>query len=146
MKYVLLISHGTIAPAMHETAAAFFLGQRDDLLHVNLAEGMGLEEYTENVKKVLSVVGPKDGLIVIADLMGGSPLTYATYAINEMGLLKHTTFLTGMNLPLVIDVVTRKDDVHHEYIEDEMVCEIRDSLGPFFLPKAEAVSSSEEEI
>ena len=94
MKYVLLSSHGTIAPAMHETAAAFFLGQRDDLLHVNLAEGMGLEEYTENVKKVLSVVGPKDGLIVIADLMGGSPLTYASYAINEMGLLKHTTFLT----------------------------------------------------
>jgi PTS system N-acetylgalactosamine-specific IIA component len=146
VKYVLLVSHGTIAPAMHETANAFFLGEREDLLHANVAEGMGLEEYTENVKKVLSVVGPKDGLIVIADLLGGSPLTYASYAINEMGLLKHTTFLTGMNLPLVIDVLTRKDDVNHEFIGDEMVCEIRDSIGPFFLPKAEAVTSSEEDI
>ena len=144
MKYVLLVSHGTLAPAMHETAAAFFLGQREDLLHANVEEGMDPAEYTENVKKVLRVVGPKDGLIVIADIMGGSPLTYASYAINEMGLLKHTTFLTGMNLPLVIDVVTRKDDVKHEYIGQELICEMRESLGPFFLPKTENESSDEE--
>ena len=144
MKYVLLVSHGTLAPAMHETAAAFFLGQREDLLHANVEEGMDPAEYTENVKKVLRVVGPKDGLIVIADIMGGSPLTYASYAINEMGLLKHTTFLAGMNLPLVIDVVTRKDDVKHEYIGQELICEMRESLGPFFLPKTENESSDEE--
>ena len=84
MKYVLPVSHGTVAPSMHETLKAFFLGDRADLIHANMKEGMGPDEYIEEVRETLQV-------------------------INEMGLLERSWFLSGMNLPMVIDIMMKKD-------------------------------------
>ncbi len=135
MKYVLLVSHGTLAPSMHETLKAFFLGDRADLIHANMEEGMGPDEYIDEVRETLSVIKPEDELIVLADLLGGSPLTYASYVINEMGLLDRSWFLSGMNLPMVIDIMTKKDTMSTRYLMNHFLDEARETVVPFALPK-----------
>jgi PTS system N-acetylgalactosamine-specific IIA component len=73
MKYVLPVSHGTVAPSMHETLKAFFLGDKADLIHANMKEGMGPDKSIEEVRETLRVIKPEDELIVLAALLGGSP-------------------------------------------------------------------------
>ena len=134
MKYVLLVSHGTIAPAMHETMNAFFIGSRPDLLDASMKEDMGPDEYTELVEHTLRYVRPEDELIVLADLPGGSPLTYASYVINLKGMLDHTVFLAGMNLPTAIDVMLRKDTMSLSELEAAILNAQENALHPFTIP------------
>ena len=134
MKYVLLVSHGTIAPALHETMRLFFVGSRSDLLHANVDAGMGPDDYVKQLQETLQVVEPEDEIIVLADLLGGSPLTYASYVINMMGMLEKTVFLAGMNLPTAIDVMLKKDTTDIHNLEKEILNNRKDGLMPFTLP------------
>ncbi|MBR3345746.1 MAG: hypothetical protein IKG37_01575 [Solobacterium sp.] len=134
MNYVLLVSHGTVAAAMHETLRAFFLGDRKNLLHACMEEGMGPDEYVSQVTQALSVVGEEDTLTVLADLMGGSPLTYASYAASEMGLSDRTEYLCGMNLPMILEVLGRADR-NRDLGNAGFLREIRNTIRPFVLPE-----------
>ena len=133
MNYVLLVSHGTVAAAMHETLNVFFLGSRKDLLHVCIEEGMSPDEYVSEVRRVLSVIGEEDTLTVLADLMGGSPLTYASYVISTMGLSDRTEYLCGMNLPMIMEVLDRKN-TKPAFGNNAFLQEIRNTIRPFVLP------------
>ena len=133
MNYVLLVSHGTVAAAMHETLNVFFLGNRNDLLHACIEEGMSPDEYVSEVRQVLSVIGKEDTLTVLADLMGGSPLTYASYVISTMGLSDRTEYLCGMNLPMIMEVLDRKN-TKNAFGNNAFLQEIRNTIRPFILP------------
>lgn len=133
MNYVLLVSHGTVAAAMHETLNVFFLGNRNDLLHACIEAGMSPDEYVSEVRQVLSVIGEEDTLTVLADLMGGSPLTYASYVISTMGLSDRTEYLCGMNLPMIMEVLDRKN-TKPAFGNNAFLQEIRNTIRPFVLP------------
>jgi PTS system N-acetylgalactosamine-specific IIA component len=133
MNYVLLVSHGTVAAAMHETLNVFFLGDRKELLHACIEEGMSPDEYVLQVRQVLSVVGEEDTLTVLADLMGGSPLTYASYVISMMGLSDRTEYLCGMNLPMIMEVLDRTNP-KPAFGNNGFLQEIRNTIRPFILP------------
>ena len=57
MKYVVLVSHGEFAPGLHKAVNMLAGEEREDVLSTSLVNGMGADEFAENVKKVLSVVG-----------------------------------------------------------------------------------------
>ena len=137
MNYVLLISHGNLAEAMHNTLKAFFVGDRPDLLHVCMEEGMSPDQYSENVARVLSKITEQDRITVLADLMGGSPLTYASWVINEMGLLEQTSFLCGMNLPMIVDLLTDGEQPAVHVQKNSFLNEARNTIRPFVLPPLE---------
>ena len=118
---------------MHETLNVFFLGNRKDLLHACVEEGMSPDEYVLQLRKVLSVVGEEDTLTVLADLMGGSPLTYASYVISTMGLSDRTEYLCGMNLPMIMEVLDRAIP-KPAFGNNGFLQEIRNTIRPFVLP------------
>ena len=60
MKYVVLVSHGEFAPGLHKAVNMLAGEEREDVLSTSLVNGMGADEFAENVKKVLSVVGEDD--------------------------------------------------------------------------------------
>ena len=133
MNYVLLVSHGTVAASMHETLKVFFLGDRKDLLHACMEEDMSPDTYVLQVRQVLSSVTEEDTLTVLADLMGGSPLTYASYVISTMGLSDRTEYLCGMNLPMIMEVLDRTGQ---ESVSgtNGFLQEMRNTIRPFVLP------------
>lgn len=138
MKYVLLVSHGTLAPALYETLVSFFVGNREDLLYANEAEGMGPDDFVEVLQEKLQVIGEDDEVIVLADLLGGSPITYTSYTINMMGLLDRAVFMTGMNMPTVIDVLALKDSMSIHELVDHICSSPATRVMPFQLtPYAE---------
>ena len=131
MKYVLLVSHGEFAPGLHKAVNMLAGEEREDVLSTSLVNGMGADEFAENVKQVLSVVGSGDEIILFADIVGGSPLATTANVLLETGLLERTRMIGGMNLPLVLTCVLSKDDEETADLIDELIEGAREQIKEF---------------
>ena len=141
MKYVVLVSHGEFAPGLHKAVNMLAGEERADVLSTSLVNGMGADEFAENVKKVLSVVGAEDEIILFADIVGGSPLATTANVLLETGLLERTRMVGGMNLPLVLTCVLSKDDEETGELIDELIEGAREQIKEFTI----AIDDEEEE-
>ena len=141
MKYVVLVSHGEFAPGLHKAVNMLAGEEREDVLSTSLINGMGADEFAENVKSVLSVVGAEDEIILFADIVGGSPLATTANVLMEMGLLGRTRMIGGMNLTLVLTCVLSKDDEETSELIDELIEGAKDQIKEFVV----AVDDEEEE-
>ena len=131
MKYILLVSHGTMAPGVHNALSMLAGENREDILSTSLKNGMGSDEFAENVRKCISVVKEEDELLVFADLIGGSPLTTTADVLATEGLLERTTMIGGMNLPLVLSAAVTKDTMETEELVEMLIPESREMLQKF---------------
>ena len=141
MKYVLLVSHGEFAPGLHKAVNMLAGEEREDVLSTSLVNGMGADEFAENVKQVLSVVGSGDEISLFADIVGGSPLATTANVLLETGLLERTRMIGGMNLPLVLTCVLSKDDEETADLIDELIEGAREQIKEFTI----AVDDEDEE-
>ncbi|MBF0911386.1 MAG: PTS sugar transporter subunit IIA [Atopobiaceae bacterium] len=109
MRYLLLVSHGTFAPGLH-SVMDMLMGQRDNILSYSMEDGVGAEEYIQNLTQILSPLTPDDEVVVLGDIIGGSPLTNALNILSEKGLLPHTIAFSGANLPMAIGALMAIED------------------------------------
>lgn len=131
MKYVVLVSHGMLAPGLHSALDMLAGEGREDILSASLENGMSSEVYAENLRKKLKAVTPEDEIILFGDLVGGSPLTTATNIIAEMDLLKQTVIIGGMNLPIALSAVLMKDGMGLRELADMLIPEAREEIKEF---------------
>lgn len=131
MKYVLLVSHGTMAQGVQSVLAMLAGGAREDVLATSLQNGMGADEFAEKVKECIQNITPEDEILLFADLVGGSPLTTAANVIAEKGLIGRTTMIGGMNFPLVLSAVLQKDFMDTADLMAAVIPEARDALQEF---------------
>ena len=133
MFYVLMVSHGEFAPGLH-TAVKMIAGDRDTVLSTSLKDGMGADEYAANVEKLVSNITPEDKLVVLADIMGGSPLTTAMNVLAEKGLLANTKAFTGMNLPMALTVILAGEGLEGSDLSEAVLGETRTAVQEFVIP------------
>ena len=60
MRYVMLVSHGTFAPGLHDALKMLAGEGRENVISTSLENGMGSETYTENVRRSLQLLN-EDG-------------------------------------------------------------------------------------
>lgn len=142
MKYIVLVSHGTLAPGLHNALSMIAGENRKDIISTSLENGMGADVYTENVRKCISGITQEDEILLLGDLIGGSPLTNASNVIAEAGLLPKTVIIGGMNLPLALNAALMKDAMEMEELAAVLIAEAREGIAEF---KVE-VTESEDEI
>ena len=133
MFYVLMVSHGEFAPGLH-TAVKMIAGDRDTVLSTSLKDGMGADEYAANVEKLVANIAPEDKLVVLADIMGGSPLTTAMNVLAEKGLLANTKAFTGMNLPMALTVILAGEGLEGSDLSEAVLGETRTAVQEFVIP------------
>ena len=92
---------------------------------------MGADEYADNFRQLTEDIGPDDEVILFADIVGGSPLSFAANVIAEKGLLGNTLMIGGMNLPLVLTTVLMKDTMELEDIKEDILSEAAEALKVF---------------
>ena len=127
MKYVVLVSHGTFAPGLHSVLNMLAGGGREDVLSTSLQDGMGADEFAENFGKLIEPVKEDDEIILLADIIGGSPLTTVLDVLTKKGLLAKTTAFGGMNLPMAL-TATLKDALDTESLKASLISESRDAI------------------
>ena len=115
MKYVILVSHGTLAYGM-KSVLEMFAGKRDDVLAMCLENGMAMEEYRNGFIRIIEKLHQDDEIILIGDILGGSPLSQAIELLENHGLFNQTTVLCGMNVPVCLTAVLNKDVLDKEQL------------------------------
>ena len=131
MKYVVLVSHGMFAPGLHNALGMLAGENREDILSTSLENGMGADQFAENFRKLVSVVGKEDEILLFADLLGGSPLTVSANVLSQEGLLSQATMFSGMNLPMVLTAAMMKDELSTEELKESLIPEAQDGIGEF---------------
>lgn len=88
MKYVVMVSHGEFAPGLH-SAVKMMTGNRDDVLSTSLKEDMSADEFAANFKELVKDLKPgEDQVILLADILSGSPFTNALSVLDEKECFK----------------------------------------------------------
>ena len=138
MKYVILVSHGKFANGLND-ALSMLAGNRDDILSVGLENGKSVDEFTALFTEKVKDISNDDDVILLGDIIGGSPLTNATNVLVNKGI--KTVILGGMNLPLALTTVLMKDTVSLDEIANQVLEQARMAMQEFKI-----VEESEEDI
>ena len=131
MRYLLFISHGGFADGLTE-ALGMMVGQREDVVKVAFRDGMGLPEFKEHVKAALAPMTRDDEVVVMADLVSGSPLATTMDAISEKLDLNKVRAVAGMNLPMALTAVENEDEPLEDTIAAMMEV-AKEQVTPFSL-------------
>ena len=129
MKYVVLVSHGTFAQGLHSVLKMLAGGDRADVLSTGMEDGMGADVFAEQFKETISPIGDEDEIILLADIIGGSPLTNALDVAAKAGMLDRTRAYGGMNLPMALTAVLMKDTVDKDTLEMSMLTESKNAMA-----------------
>lgn len=138
MKYVILVSHGKFANGLND-ALSMLAGNREDILSVGLENGKSVDEFAALFTEKVKDISTDDEVILLGDIIGGSPLTNATNVLINKGI--KTVILGGMNLPLALTTVLMKDTVSLDEIADQVLEQARMAMQEFKI-----VEESEEDI
>lgn len=138
MKYVILVSHGKFANGLND-ALSMLAGNREDILSVGLENGKSVDEFVALFTEKVKDISTDDEVILLGDIIGGSPLTNATNVLVNKGI--KTVILGGMNLPLALTTVLMKDTVSLDEISDQVLEQARMAMQEFKI-----VEESEDDI
>ena len=130
MKYEVLVSHGLFAQGLGN-ALSMLAGERDDVIAAGLENGKSAEQFAQIFADAISKITADDEIILLGDIIGGSPLTTAMNVITGKGFMKNTTVIGGMNLPLALTTVLMKDAFDRETLTAQVLSEAVESLKEF---------------
>ena len=133
MRYLILVSHGTFAPGLHNALGMMAGSDREDIRSTSLLDGMDVDTFRANFTELVGDITAEDEIILTADIIGGSPLTTALDVLTEKGLLGKTLAIGGMNLPLVLTAAFADADTPIEELEQELTGEAKDQIKRFDL-------------
>ena len=103
---LLMLSHGSLAHEMKKTAK-MILGDFENVFSLGISEGQGIADFEENL--VDAIVADEETLI-LTDLFGGSPFLTSAKIYNQAQNNEFLQIVTGMNLPMVLEVISNKDN------------------------------------
>ena len=109
MRYLILVAHGEFAPGLH-TALNMLVGEREDVLDVPFHDGMTQEDYKQSIRTAIDPITKEDEVLILADLLGGSPLTGLLEELASAVGLAKVRAVGGMNLPMAIAATEAEDD------------------------------------
>ena len=102
---LLLVSHGELCEYMlHSTA--MMTGEAKQAGAVSLKKGESPLDFENRVRHALDKLDTGEGVIVLADVLGGTPY-------NTVGLLSreyNLQLITGMNVPMIVQLTLGREE------------------------------------
>lgn len=132
MKYMILVSHGSLADGLAD-ALRMLVGPKKEILSCGLKDGRSVDEFAKDFLNVLKEIPEDSELIVLGDIIGGSPLTTVTSILMEKGFAGKMNVLGGMNLPLAITTALMKDSLTNEALISQVTSEAKEAIKEFQL-------------
>ena len=126
MRYLLLVSHGTMTPGVH-SVIRMLLGDRENVLSYSMEDGVSADTFVENLREVIAPITDDDSVIVLGDIVGGSPLTNTLNTLTEKGLLAKTIAFGGLSLPMAISALMAiEDDLDDSTLISRVISEAKE--------------------
>lgn len=103
---IILTAHGDFAPALLR-AAELIVGSQPGVMPLCLSASDSPESHATQLQAVLAQVDSGSGVLVLTDLLGGSPANIASLSLGQ-GV---SAVLCGVNLPMLLEALTRRDEL-----------------------------------
>ena len=105
MVKLILISHGSLAKAMLDTASRICAFDKESVLALSVSGKIDLQETADKVKKNAS---PK-GTLVLTDTFGGTACNMAVCSLQECN---NTQVLCGLNLSMLLCALNNREKLN----------------------------------
>ncbi|MHA1581469.1 MAG: PTS sugar transporter subunit IIA [Candidatus Baldrarchaeia archaeon] len=102
---IVLISHGNFAEHLVKSAE-LIVGKQEKVTSVHLLEGESLEKFEEKLRKAIKTVKSSDGVLILADLFGGSTVRVAARFLFEE---ENVEVVAGVNMPMLLEVLLNRE-------------------------------------
>ena len=96
---IVLVTHGRLAEEL-VTTLEHIVGPQEQIGTVCIQPDDDMENRRQDILTEIEKVSGSDGVIVLADLFGGTPSNLAISVMNESGV----EVITGVNLPMIIQL------------------------------------------
>ncbi len=128
MKYVILVSHGKFAEGL-ANALSMLVGKRQDIIAAGLEDDKSVDDFAKLFAEKVDNITTDDEVILLGDLIGGSPLTNAVNILSGKGI--KMIVIGGMNLPVALTSVLMKDTFALENLAQQVLEEAHGALREF---------------
>ena len=118
----LIATHGTFAKGI-KSSLDFIVGETQDVFLIQ-AYVDGNKSIEEELNSVLQNVNANDELVVFTDLLGGS----ITNQVLRYALKENVHIVSGINLPLLIDVLMADIDTPVEEVIESAITNAKEQL------------------
>ena len=139
MKYLVLVSHGGLAEGVQSSLKMFAGDKTDQIIAVGLKEGKSVDDFALDFRQDLAGLEAEDSVLVLADIVGGSPLTTAASVLAELRKLDSAVILGGLNLTMGLTGLVMKDMLEGKDLAQTILSEATAALQEF------EVSSDDDE-
>lgn len=131
MKYLVLVSHGGLAEGVQSSLGMFAGDKTDQVIAVGLKEGKSVDDFAVDFRQAVAGLKEEDTVLVLADIVGGSPLTTAASVLAELGKLDSAVILGGLNLTMGLTGLVMKDMLEGKDLANTILAEATAALQEF---------------
>lgn len=100
---IVLISHGPLASGLLQ-AAEMIAGEQSQVAVLELQPAQEMDQFREAMEQAVARVDSGDGVLIVADLFGGSPANTSAYLLRP-----GVEVVCGASLPMLLEVLTMRD-------------------------------------
>lgn len=105
---ILLVSHGNLSKEFLNTCE-LITGKQKDIEAISLYEGESREDFGKKVLDAAERLYTEDGLLVLADLYGGTPCNMSV--IELLNKYEKVEILSGLNLSMLLEVALNRSNL-----------------------------------
>ncbi|AHF19271.1 MAG: PTS fructose transporter subunit IIA [Leuconostoc mesenteroides] len=109
MNYLILVSHGQFSEGLKDALGMFVGDGIKTVKAIGLQSGEDTDHFENRFKSLLSTLEQNSELLILGDIIGGSPLTTVVNVLNQENRLESTIVLGGMNFPMALNAAILKD-------------------------------------
>ncbi len=108
MQGIVIASHGPMAQGILETSK-LFMGEQNQLEACCLFANDNPDDFVETLKKVIANVDCGDGVLVLCDMLFGSPCNCMLRIVAEDMENDKLQVLTGVNLAMILQALAQRE-------------------------------------
>lgn len=136
---VIVGTHGKFSEELLRSTSMVY-GQLENVAGVTFEPGESVSGLVDKFKAALETLDWSDGAIFLVDLFGGSPYNAASRIAAGF---ENIDIVSGVNLPMVVDVLVNRSSEHLEGLAQLAIDAGRDSMKSF---RSIRDSQAEEEL
>lgn len=102
---IVLVTHGLLAEGL-KNAAEMIVGPQEHFQIIGMGPASDLDSLRSEIEAAAAAMGPGVDVLVLADLLGGSPANASSYLA-----VAGTQVICGANLPMLLEVLTQRENM-----------------------------------
>ncbi len=113
---IIIVSHGEYAKAMRQSAE-MIVGAQEHMQTFGLHPGEDVDALREQVFKAIAKAKEAGDVLVLTDMMSGSPFNVTASAMSELAF----HHVAGVNLPMLLEICSVRDFTSAEEVRKSIV-------------------------